>query len=60
VFANLLGVRGKTAPGDLVDLVRKNLRHVDMREPAIGIIDQAAALASAAPAPPDLKKSCGP
>jgi hypothetical protein len=60
VFANLLGARGKTAPGDLLDLVRKTLRHVDTREPAIGIIDQAAALASAGAAPPELKTSCGP
>lgn len=62
VFANLLGALGKTTSDELLDRVRKTVHHFDARDPAIGVIDQAAALKAAGPLKPDSvdrKKVCG-
>jgi hypothetical protein len=62
VFANILSKFGKTAPADLVDRVRKTVRQLDIRDPAIGVIDQKAALEGAKSTrsdPPETGKACG-
>lgn len=62
VFANLLGVLGKTAPDEVLNRVRSTVRQLDPHDPGIGIVDQAAALAlgKTTPAETDRTKICGP